>query len=130
MSPTQNKYKRLGPLNKICNFRHSWLLTILQKRSTSIIHNFLNFYSLKVFLDFLEILRCTLSNPFGPISIWYSVLMYEVLTKKGVFVDFPKWPIMSKFITSCEGIFWSWEMNMKFRELHPIKNKIWMGHFW
>ena len=44
-------------------------------------HNFLNFDSLKVFLEFLEILRCPLSNPFGIISICYSMLMYEALTK-------------------------------------------------
>ena len=44
---------------------------ILQKRPTSPRHNFLNFDSLEVLLDFLEILRCPLSNPFGPISIWY-----------------------------------------------------------
>ena len=45
-------------------------------------HNFLNFDSLKVFLDFLESLRCPLRNPFVIISILYSMLMYEVLTKQ------------------------------------------------
>ena len=51
-------------------------------------HNFLNFDSLKVFLDFLEILRCTLSNPLGLILIWYSMLMYEALTKKVFLLTF------------------------------------------
>ena len=87
-------------------------------------HNFLNFESLDVFLDFLEILRCPLSNPFGLISIWYSMFMYESLTKKVVFVDFSKWPIMSKFLTSCECIFWTWEMNMNCRELKPLQNEM------
>ena len=70
--------------------------------STSTMHNFLNFDSLEVFLDFLETLRCPIINPFVIISFLYSMLMYEALTKMVFFVDFQKWPIMSKFITSCE----------------------------
>ena len=127
--PTQNKWKRLSPFGKNWSFRDSWLLAILQKRSTLPMHNFFNFDSLEVFLDFLESLRCPLSNPFGIISIWYSMLMYEALTKKGVFVDFSKWPIMSKFITSCECIFWTWKLKINCRELHPLQNELWMGHF-
>ena len=128
MLPTQNKWKRLGPFGKLWSFGHSWLLAILQKRSTSTMHNFLSFDSLEVFLDFLEILRSPLSNPFGILSILYSMLLYEALTNKGVFVDLSKWPIMSKFITSCECIFLSWDMKMDFREFHPLQNEIWMGH--
>ena len=45
------------------------------------------------------------SNPFGLISTESSMFMYEALTQKVFFVDFPKWPIMSKFISSCEWIF-------------------------
>ena len=101
-----------------------------KKRSTSPMHNFLNFEPLEVFLDFLESLRCPISNPFSIISIWYSMLMYEALKKKVFFVDFSKWPIMSKFITSCECIFWTWEMKMNCRELHPLKNEPWMENFW
>ena len=44
--------------------------------------NFFNFDSLKVFLDFLEILRRPLSNHFGLISIESSRFMYEGLTQK------------------------------------------------
>ena len=33
---------------------------------------------------------------------------------------------MSKFISCCECIFWTWEMNMSFRELYPIQNELWM----
>ena len=49
---------------------------------------------------------------------------------KGVFVDFSKWHIVSKFISSCECIFWTWELKMDYMELHPLQNEIWMGHFW
>ena len=99
MFPTQNKCKRLGPFGKNWSFRGSWLLAILQKKSTSLMHNFLNFDSLKVFLDFLESLRCYLSNPFGIILILVFHVHAWSFDKKGVFVDFSKWPIMSKFIT-------------------------------
>ena len=51
-------------------------------------HNFLNFDSLKVFLEFLESLRCILSDPFGLISICYSIFMYEALTKKVFLLTF------------------------------------------
>ena len=51
-------------------------------------HNFLNFDSLEVFFDFLEILRCPLINPFGLISIWYSIIMYEALTNKVFLLTF------------------------------------------
>ena len=42
---------------------------------------------------------------------WYHLILIfhaQVISfgKKGVFVDFQKWPIMSKFITSCECIFY------------------------
>ena len=70
MLPTQNKCKKLGPFSKICIFRNSWRLAIMQKRSTSPMHKFLNFDSLKVFLDFLESLRCPLRNHSGMISIF------------------------------------------------------------
>ena len=128
MLPTQNKCKKLGPFSKICNLRHSWLLTTLQKRSTSLMPNFLNFDSLKVFLDFLESLICPLRNTIGLFSIWYSMFMYEALTKKSVFVDFSKWPIMSKFITSCACIFRTWELKMNCRIFHPLQNELWMGY--
>ena len=41
---------------------------------TSTMHNFFNFELLEVFLDFLEILRCHLTNPFGLIAFGYSML--------------------------------------------------------
>ena len=82
MLQTQFKHNKLGPFDKNCNFGHIWLLAILQKGSTSPMHNFLNFDSLKVFLDFLESLRCPLSNHVFLISIWYSMFLYEALTKK------------------------------------------------
>ena len=44
-------------------------------------HNSFNFDPRDVFSDFLEILRCPLSNPFGLISIESSMFMYEALTK-------------------------------------------------
>ena len=51
-------------------------------------HNFFNFEILKVFLDFLESLRRPLSNPLGLISIFYSMFMYEALTKKVFLLNF------------------------------------------
>ena len=51
-------------------------------------HNFLNFDSLKVFLDFLESSRCPLSNLFCLISIESSMFMYEALTQKVFLLTF------------------------------------------
>ena len=53
-------------------------------------HNFLNFDSLEVLLDFLEILGCPLTNPFGFISIGSSMFMYEALTQKVFLLTFQK----------------------------------------
>ena len=39
----------------------------------------LNFDPLEVLSDFLESLICPLTNPFGIISILYSMLIYKVL---------------------------------------------------
>ena len=51
-------------------------------------HNSLNFDPREVFLDFLEILRCPLSKPFGIISIESSMFMYEALTQKVFLLTF------------------------------------------
>ena len=51
-------------------------------------HNSLNFDPIEVFLDFLEILGCPLSNPFGIISIESSMFMYEALTQKVFLLTF------------------------------------------
>ena len=51
-------------------------------------HNSLNFDPREVFYDFLESLRCPLSNPFGHISIGSSMLMYEALEKKVFLLTF------------------------------------------
>ena len=83
MLQTQDKHKMLNPFDKNCNFGHFWLLAILQKGSTSTMHNSFNFDPIDVFLDFLESLRCPLGNPFGLISIESSMFMYEALTKRG-----------------------------------------------
>ena len=45
---------------------------------------------------------------------------------KGVFVDFSKGPIMSKFIYFCECIFNTWDLKMNCRELHLLQNELWM----
>ena len=88
MLQTQYKHKELGPFDKKINFGHFWLLAILLKRSTLSMHNFFNFDPRDVFWDFLEILGCPLRNPFGLISIWYSMFMYEALTKKVFLLTF------------------------------------------
>ena len=51
-------------------------------------HNFFNFELLEVFLDFLEILRCPLSNPLGLISIDSYMFMYEAFTKRVFLLTF------------------------------------------
>ena len=129
MGEAQIKWKRLGPFDKIWSFGDSWLLAFLQKSPTSTMHNFFNFELLEVFLEFLESLTCPLINPFLSHLILIFHAHVRSFDKKGVFVDFSKWPIMSKFITSCECIFWSWGMKMDCRELHSMRNEIWMGHF-
>ena len=53
-------------------------------------HNSLYFDPREVFLDFLEILGCPLSNPFGLISIESSMIMYEALTQKVFLLTFQK----------------------------------------
>ena len=58
------------------------------KKVTSTMHNFLNFEPLEVFLDFLEILICPLTNSVGLISILCSMIKYEYLTKKVFLLDF------------------------------------------
>ena len=123
------KLEKIGPFGKNPSLVNICFMHFFKNCPTLTMHNSLNFDSLEVFLDFLEILRCPLSKTFGLISFWYSILMYEALTKKSVFVDFSKWPIMSKFITSYECIFLTWELKMDYRELNPIKNELWMGHF-
>ena len=88
MLQTQCKHKKLGLFDKNCYLRHICLLTMLQKRSTFTMHNSLNFDPGDVFLNFLEILRCPLSTPFGLISIESSMFMYEALTKKVFLLTF------------------------------------------
>ena len=51
-------------------------------------HNSLNFDPRDVFLDFLESLRCPLSNPFILISIESSMFMYEALNQKVFLLTF------------------------------------------
>ena len=51
-------------------------------------HNSMNFYPREVFLDFLEILGCPPSNPFGLISIESTMFMYEALTQKVFLLTF------------------------------------------
>ena len=80
--------KRMGPFGKNWSFGDSWLLSILQKSTTSKMHNFFNFELFEVFLDFLEILRCPLSKPFCIISILYSMLKYEAFTKNVFLLTF------------------------------------------
>ena len=129
-SQAQCKHKKLGPFIKKCNFGHIWLLENLQKLSSLTRHISFNFDPTRVLLDFLEILGCPLSNLFVLISIESSILILWSFDPKGVFVDFSKWPIMSKLITSCECIFWTWDMKFNCRSLHPLQNEIWMGHSW
>ena len=122
------KWKKVGPFVKNWSFEDSWLLAILEKCPTSTMHNFLNFELLEVFLDFLETLRCPLINFLSHlIFIFHSQVIN--FGKKGVFVDFQKWPIMPKFVTFCECISWSWDMKMYCRKFHPLQNEFWMGHF-
>ena len=53
-------------------------------------HNSFNFDPKDVFFDFLESLRCPLSNPFGLISIESSMFMYEAFTQKVFLLIFQK----------------------------------------
>ena len=53
-------------------------------------HNSLNFDHREVFLNFLDSLRCPLSNPFGLISIELSMFMCEALTQKVFLLTFQK----------------------------------------
>ena len=129
MMQAQIKWKRMGPFDKIWSFGDSWLLAILQKFPTSTMHNFFNFELLEVFLDFFRKLEMSYNQPFWSHLILIFHAQVRSFDKKGVFVDFSKWPIMSKFITSCEWILWTWGMNMDCRKLHPIQNELWMGHF-
>ena len=90
MLGTRYKHKKLGPFDKKCKLEHICLLAILQKGSTLLMHNSLNFDPREVLLDFLEILGCLLSNPFGIISIESSMFMYEALTLKVFLLIFQK----------------------------------------
>ena len=64
-------------------------------------HNFFNFESFEVFLDFLESLGCPISNPFCLISFLYSMLMYEALTKKVFF-----WLFKMTYIVPIHNFLW------------------------
>ena len=105
--------------------------------------------------DTLTIFEPFLWNHGQDLTKWWSWLQNKMLTKffnfwlpndhftptvdceairafdsKCIFVDFWNWPIMSKLITSCESISWTWSVKMDYRKCHPLQNEHWMGFFW
>ena len=69
------------PIWKKFKIDQYFLHALLQNFQTCTNHILLNFYHLRVFLEFLEILICPLNDPFGFIFIEASMFMYTSLEK-------------------------------------------------
>ena len=76
MLETSFKHENMGPFGKKIKLGQYWLHAHFQKLANfSNVYLSLIFNPNRVFLDFLEILGCPLSNPFGFNSIGSSMFM-------------------------------------------------------
>ena len=73
--------QKIGPLVQNPSFAQFDLYEFSQIWPTCTIHNLLNFYHMKMILDFLESLRCPLKPLFGFISFEAFKFMYTSLRK-------------------------------------------------
>ena len=108
--------QKLGPLVQKPKFVQLRFLAISQNYSTCATHNLLNFYPMKVILDFFESSRCPLQSLCWSFFHLKSLSWCKFSWQKVSFCLLLKWPIMFWPISLKWSIFWPWAYRDNFVE--------------